>query len=107
MREEKLAYWRTYHATHAATANHRRRAAGIQQRYGITAERAADMLKEQRGECAVCSKANKRLVIDHDHKTGQVRGLVCDSCNRSLAALDNAEWLERARIYLAPKGVVT
>ena len=46
-------------------------------------------------------KNYKRLGIDHDHTTGQVRGLLCDSCNPALGGFkDNIESLQKAIDYL-------
>lgn len=43
------------------------------------------MLEEQNGECFICgSKPDDQLHIDHDHKTGKVRKLLCRSCNAAL-----------------------
>ncbi len=68
-----------------------RREARLRNRYGIGAADYDRMLTEQGGVCAVCgqppTKRNTRahwdgkLCIDHDHDTGQVRGLLCNDCN--------------------------
>lgn len=67
------------------------------------------MLKLQNGVCAICSQINKinkagkirPLSVDHDHKTGIVRKLLCDACNHMLGkAKDNPEILEKAANYL-------
>lgn len=52
----------------------------------MTAEEYAKTLTAQNGVCAICSKPpnGKNLSVDHDHDTGEVRGLLCDNCNRSL-----------------------
>jgi hypothetical protein len=58
--------------------------------YGITPEEYAQLLKHQGGRCAVCRQRprSRRLAIDHDHETGEVRGLLCSpegySCNRDV-----------------------
>jgi len=66
-----------------------------------------DLLSRQGGRCAICRCAprTRRLAVDHDHATGQVRGLLCSKCNHELlgAAHDSLELLERAVAYL--KGV--
>lgn len=52
------------------------------------------LLKIQDSKCFICkavlgSKKHKNLSIDHDHKTGKVRGLLCTSCNRQLGWYEN------------------
>lgn len=74
-------------------------------RYGIDFETYNVMLARQNGRCAICNNlpkngSIKRLHVDHDHITGKVRGILCASCNRSIAALDNKEWLVKAKDYL-------
>jgi hypothetical protein len=55
-------------------------------RYGITEEDYDKLFHKQQGLCAVCgrpaSSFSIRLSVDHDHKTGHVRGLLCKYCNR-------------------------
>ena len=54
-------------------------------RYGITAEEYIQMWKEQGGKCKLCGKElDAYLDIDHDHKTGKIRGLLCRGCNLML-----------------------
>jgi hypothetical protein len=79
--------------------------------YGITIADYDDMFKAQDGKCAICgtSKPHTRsdvrhFSIDHDHDTGQVRGLLCDQCNRGLGLLhDDIERLKSAIQYLSTK----
>jgi hypothetical protein len=71
----------------------------------ITAERFYEMLDEQDGKCLICGhkpeENEKRLCIDHDHKTNKVRGLLCDLCNRGLGMFrDNPDFLIAAARYL-------
>lgn len=63
------------------------------------------MLKRQGGGCAICHAKPKtrRLNIDHDHKTGRIRGLLCHRCNRFLPTFAGATWLRRAADYLDGK----
>lgn len=58
--------------------------------YGITPERYQLMLAEQEGRCAICriEPGRRRLAVDHDHGTGQVRGLLCFGCNAMLERVD-------------------
>lgn len=58
--------------------------------YGITLQEYNDLLQSQDGKCGICSKfpSNKRLAVDHNHITGEVRGLLCDNCNRGIGMFD-------------------
>lgn len=43
-----------------------------------------NMSKNQNNACAICKSGDKKLVVDHDHTTGKIRELLCNSCNRAL-----------------------
>ena len=68
---------------------------------GVTDEQYAAMLKAQGGGSAICGNPPKtrRLHVDHDHKTGKVRGLLCFRCNRALPNYVTADWLTLAQLY--------
>jgi len=71
--------------------------------YGIDIGEYKEMLNRQGGVCAVCSEEpkQKRLCVDHDHNTGEIRGLLCNSCNYMLGnANDSIEVLRNAIKYL-------
>lgn len=57
--------------------------------YGITRAQYERMALLAGGECAICRK-EKKLVVDHDHATERVRGLVCAYCNRALYDVERA-----------------
>ena len=58
------------------------------------------MLEAQGKKCYLC-KSSKKLVVDHDHNTGKVRGLLCDLCNRGLGYFkDNPDVLIAAAKYV-------
>lgn len=79
-------------------------------KFGLTVEQYNELLRRQGNSCAICrspfghvSKTGKqaRLAIDHDHRTGKVRGLLCNSCNRGLGYLgDSSDILRSALHYL-------
>lgn len=71
-------------------------------RYGMTEDEWRELLDRQGGVCGLCGKpARTNLVIDHDHKTGAVRGLLHPMCNGVLGKVkDNAEWCRQAADYL-------
>lgn len=96
-------------ATPEAIENARDRAADarMQKLYGISLEQYNTLLAFQGGCCAICRRPADsmptRLNIDHDHKTHQVRGLLCAWCNhKRLTALnDSLEYAANAAAYLA------
>ncbi len=70
-------------------------------KYGLTAEAYDRLVHAQSGACAICSASGKKLVVDHDHRTGLVRGLLCHSCNMGIGQLgDNYLMVNRAAQYL-------
>lgn len=73
--------------------------------YGITTQEYDALLKVQNGKCAICERPHtefeRRLHVDHDHLTKQVRGLLCVKCNQGIGYFDDSfELLERAKQYL-------
>lgn len=78
--------------------------------YGISLEDYDVMLLEQGGVCAICGKEETHrgrsgnitpLAVDHNHVTGEVRGLLCHACNTTLGNVnDSVEILENAIAYL-------
>jgi hypothetical protein len=76
-------------------ANHRLR------KYGVTREDYASMMDSQGGVCAICAEGcdlHGHLCVDHDHATGEVRGLLCHRCNAGLGYFKDDQALMRAAI---------
>lgn len=70
--------------------------------YGLADGEYAALLAFQGGVCYICRRANgatKKLAVDHDHVTGEVRGLLCSNCNRWVVTLAR-DGLVRALEYL-------
>lgn len=64
----------------------------------------SNLFLEQKENCAICKKPNKRLHVDHCHSTGKVRGLLCYNCNNGLGRFkDNKTYLLDAASYLDQK----
>lgn len=75
-------------------------------RYGITIAEYDAMLASQNGVCAICKRVppSSRILkfsVDHDHETGEVRGLLCQRCNMALHYLEDRPWHEAAEQYLS------
>ena len=98
----------TYQLESAKPQPINRREAALIRRYGITFKDYEAIYKRQKRCCKVCGTRRPLVwgeklpfVVDHDHKTGKVRGLLCDQCNTALGLLkDNRGSLERAQAYL-------
>ena len=66
----------------------------------VISDSALLKLKASTKECVICGDTGP-LVVDHDHASGDIRGLLCNHCNRGLGHFrDNPELLEFARMYL-------
>lgn len=73
----------------------------LQLKYDITQEDYERMYEEQGGHCKICGAKKSLLYVDHCHKTGKVRGLLCSNCNTGIGQLqDNVEILRSAITYL-------
>ena len=72
--------------------------------YGITLEQYDKMFEAQGNSCAICNGVNKsgrKLSVDHDHKTGKVRGLLCGKCNHGIGQFnDSVRLLQKVISYL-------
>lgn len=65
----------------------RSRRNGLKRLYGLSLETYEQKLKEQHGMCALCDVVpapGRALSVDHNHATGEVRGLLCQACNIAL-----------------------
>ena len=71
-------------------------------RYGISAAETDEMLQAQAALCPICRRPlSESPHVDHNHATGDVRGLLCFTCNSGLGNFgDDVERLERAAAYL-------
>lgn len=77
----------------------------LRRKYGLTPEDVERMREEQAGACALCGEADPRLVVDHNHATGEVRRLLCRQCNSALGMLrDDPQIALAAAAYLTTYG---
>lgn len=74
-------------------------------KYGLNEDQFKQFLEKQENKCCLCMREFHAEIrparIDHDHKTGFVRGLLCIPCNRILAYIEDKLWLSRAFAYLS------
>jgi hypothetical protein len=107
--EEKLAAQRVakkkYKLAHKDRAKENR-----MKLYGLSQEAYDALLEKQDYRCAVCNKpfALYQPCVDHDHKTGRVRGILCHNCNIGIGKFnDKPALLELASLYLKQVIVLT
>ena len=80
-------------------------ARNLMRHYGLTVEQYNTMLEKQEYRCAICRRHQdefgRSFAVDHDHETGENRGLLCISCNRGIGYLaDDAMRVLSAYLYL-------
>lgn len=106
----RKAYSKSYSAK--PEVKERTRAHWFRTEYGITLEQYKEMYFRQNGNCLICGEHfeergdNKltTLHIDHDHESGQVRGLLCHNCNSGIGYLkEDVSLLQKAMNYLRGK----
>ena len=81
----------------------------LQFTYGVTNQDYESLLARQKNRCALCQTTNlqkqrgTRLAVDHDHKTGQIRGLLCRACNQLVIGIIEKRniSIDRLRKYLS------
>jgi len=112
--EQKRTYNRAYYHRHREALRLQQkgyyarvqRRAHYKRRYGIALEAVEAMFEKQHGRCAACgtTPADRPLQLDHDHITGEVRGLLCRPCNTALGLLrDSPAKLQGLITYLTQR----
>lgn len=106
----QMKTWHTTHSTDAVQIEKRRtrqKAYNLRKRYQLDATTYEQLRIQQKDSCAICGDYRRKLVIDHDHKTHQVRGLLCSRCNMALGQFGDEISLLRAAIrYLGRPKIV-
>jgi hypothetical protein len=73
----------------------------VMRKYGLSIEFLEELLHQQAGRCSICLKrwqdCLQYLYVDHAHKTGKVRGLLCNACNTAIGLFEE----DRARLISA------
>lgn len=73
----------------------------LKKKYGLSYDDYLKMVEEQLGKCYICKRQEDyKLHVDHNHKTGKVRKLLCNRCNYLLSAVENTDHLAKFLGYL-------
>lgn len=99
-------YGKAYYISNKEEMRSKNKEARMKAKYGVTHSDVKHILIEQDNKCAICNDdIAHRHVIDHNHATGEVRGLLCFNCNASLGGFkDSPDVLQSAVSYLNNKG---
>jgi len=94
-----------YQKKYAALHLNERRNDRLKRQYGITLDDYNEIFFSQEGKCIGClrdqSEFKRAFAVDHDHKTGRIRGLLCEDCNTAIGKLlDSPEILRRLANYI-------
>lgn len=91
------------------------RKASLKKLYGISPEQYNQLLEQQNNSCAICerheSQFKKKLAVDHNHLTGEIRGLLCSYCNHRVVGRHKdglllrrlADYVEQGTGWFVPK----
>lgn len=79
----------------------------LKEKFGIEPEVYKEIFETQKGMCAICKShqhlLNKRLFVDHCHRTNMVRGLLCQKCNFMIGLASESEFIFKAAISYLKK----
>lgn len=102
-----------YNGAYSKENRHIQRNARLKRQFGISIKEYNEILTRQDGKCLICgnvpenSNGKRKLAVDHDHKTGNNRGLLCSNCNVGLGNFrDNPDLLRKAVCYLEEKSLL-
>lgn len=99
-KKKSLEEWRAYNCEYDKNnliKSKQKRRKHVLKKYGISEQDYFDLNEKQGGKCKICNqvgngydkkwKVSRKLAVDHCHKTGRVRGLLCTRCNNALGAM--------------------
>lgn len=96
-RNARLKNWRKNNPGAARENDVRKR---YKKLYGLTKDQVDAMKENQKNKCFLCGREPPRLVIDHNHDTGEVRKLLCDRCNSLIGWIEVYVPIEKIKSYL-------
>ena len=78
-----------------------RRKEQLKRIYGVTDSTVKRLIKDQNSKCGGCGRTSKKLMVDHNHETQEIRGMLCGNCNTAAGLMnDNPEYLRNLAKYL-------
>ena len=86
-RDKNIGYCQRYYREN----KHKWRERDYKRKYGMTIQEVEALVASQNGRCPICDipfKSQKLMSLDHDHKTGQLRQVLCSKCNTALGLLN-------------------
>jgi hypothetical protein len=102
--EQKEARLARYRGRNREYRSERQYANVLKYRYGITAERYEELLQACNNKCPICRRpfrlSKKRPAVDHCHRTGITRGLLCNNCNSAEGYIGSVENARRLYEYM-------
>ena len=101
-REQSIAKVRKWQANNKERDSLTKFKAHLKRTYNLSYEEYSRMFAEQEGKCAICHNySDRRLDVDHNHTTNQIRQLLCSNCNTTIGLVDeNIVILENIISYL-------
>ena len=97
-------YDRAYYQKNKEKMKRQSHLAVLKKRFNMSEEDYNILFIKQNGCCAMCevhqSKFTRKLGVDHCHKTGKIRGLLCTACNARLGTVEDKEFCLKATVYL-------
>lgn len=104
-REANLAHSKAWREANQDRRNLYVRVWTLKKHFGLSLAEYEAILEKQNHRCAICKEPvgvkKRKLSVDHDHKSGKVRGLLCGACNPGLGSFhDKVEYLQAAIDYL-------
>jgi hypothetical protein len=100
-RERKKAASKASYRRDLEGSRSKKRRASAKSRHSLTDAQLDALLAVE--TCQLCG-GTARLVIDHDHATGEIRGVICSGCNGALGWFEKPGWLAQATAYLEAHG---
>jgi hypothetical protein len=105
-------YHKNYREQNKSYIKELNREYNLNRKYGISISQYNELLERQNFRCGLCAREaisfprGYSLAVDHDHRTGEIRGLLCYTCNIFLGKIDNKDYMNRVSRYLRKPDVI-